>query len=49
MSFEHHTAYLALHTYLEFLLAASTDHDFSDIPAALSPNLAAFMEGKTGY
>ena len=49
MSLEHHAAYLALRTYLEFLLAASTDHDYSDIPVALSPNLAAFMEGKTGY
>ncbi|GAB3306753.1 hypothetical protein ACFQT0_26425 [Hymenobacter humi] len=49
MPFEHHAAYLALRTYLESLLAASTDQAFSDIPAALRPNLAVFMEGKTEY
>ncbi|MCC2548566.1 hypothetical protein LJY25_19115 [Hymenobacter sp. BT175] len=49
MPFEDHAAYLALRTYLDFLLTSSTDQAFSDIPAALRSNLAVFMEGKTVY
>ncbi|MCC3155222.1 AAA family ATPase [Hymenobacter sp. BT770] len=49
MPFEHHAAYLALRTYLGSLLAASTDQAFSDIPAALRPNLAVFLAGQPAY
>ncbi|WP_345236737.1 hypothetical protein [Hymenobacter saemangeumensis] len=49
MPFEHSAAYLALRTYLDSLLTAATDQAFSDIPAALRPNLAVFLEGKTVY
>jgi hypothetical protein len=46
---EYHASYLALRAYLNSLLSVSTDQAFSDIPAALRPNLSVFMEGKTEY
>ena len=41
--------YIALRSYLTTLLSVSIDQAFSDIPAALRPNLSVFLEGKTAY